>query len=121
MKLLQVFLRGLWNRIIKVNKFDKFFTTMAVEWAQDAWWDVNKNCMVTIPNAELNIILKVDKDLTFMEKAVEADLSQVKKVTPPSKKLPSGILSTGSISTFKTTRTIMSKSINKSTKSSDQY
>jgi len=40
---------------------------------------VNEKCIVTIADAELDTLLKTDKDLTFMVKKVEVDISQVKK------------------------------------------
>jgi len=110
---LLVFLCGLWNGILDVHKFDNFFMTITMERVQDAWWDINEKCVVTIVDAKLDTLLKADKDLMFTEKAVEVDISQVNKEATPVKKVSSGILSTGSISTFKTTGTTSSKAMNK--------
>jgi len=58
---LLVFLKGIWKDHINTEKFNKFFTCLAVEWAEDAWWDIQNHCVVTRANTELDQILESDK------------------------------------------------------------
>jgi len=36
---LLVFLKGIWSGVVNVEKFNKFFSAMALEQAKEAWWD----------------------------------------------------------------------------------
>jgi len=81
---------------------------MALDRAKDTWWDPTQKCIITQADAEMASILQEDKDLIFLEKkvvhgATSAVTTQINK----------DLLSTGSVSTFRTTVTLQTCSMQK--------
>ena len=95
---LLVYLKGMWIPTVEPSKFNKFFTGSAIERAADAWWDTQERCVVTKADAELEELINQDSDLMFPEDIITVDMTQV--VTEEEVGM-----STGSISTFRTTAT----------------
>jgi len=48
-----VYLKGLWQGIVDVNKFNKFFTETAIDRSKDAWWDPSQKCVMTKADEEM--------------------------------------------------------------------
>jgi len=115
---LLVFLKGLWNDTIDMHKFNRFFTEGAIEHSKDAWWDTKTLSVITKADQEMVNILTFDTDLIFPETRIEMDMSG--KTTPAETitKLQDDLLSTGSISTFRTTATTTSRATRKSSRKS---
>jgi len=100
---LLVYLQGMWTPTVAPAKFNKFFTGPAIERAADAWWDTKERCIVTKADAELEDLINQDVDLMFAEDAIIVDLTQVQETAADVG------MSTGSISTFRTTVTPQAK------------
>jgi len=100
---LLVYLQGMWTPTVKLAKFNKFFTGPAIERAANAWWDTKERCIVTKADAELEDLINQDVDLMFPEDAIIVDLTQVQETAAEVG------MSTGSISTFRTTATPQAK------------
>jgi len=64
---LLVFLKGIWHGLIDGKKFNKFFSSSALERLQEAWWDSTECCVITKADRELELIATVDKDLVFKD------------------------------------------------------
>jgi len=108
-----VYIKGLWQGVIDDRKFNKFFTDTALDRAKDAWWDPSQKCVVTRADEEMASILQTDKDLIFAEKPVIVNVpggALVKTEQPNGGTDP---LSTGSVSTFRTTGTTPTRSTRK--------
>ncbi len=97
---LLVFLKGIWSGVVNVEKFNKFFSVTALERAKEAWWDPENRCVITKADRELELLLTADKDMIFQAKAITIDTTQVAQATSSTGN--DGLLSTGSISTFRT-------------------
>jgi len=103
---LLVFLTGIWSGLVDPTKFHKFFSATAIERAQDAWWDAKDKCVVTLADKELDNLLKADPDMAFTAPAVEVDTSNLPLTDQTSNKvINSGLLSSSSVSTFRTAAT----------------
>jgi len=100
---LLVYLQGMWTPTVEPSKFNKFFTGPAIERALDAWWDIQERCVVTKADTELEDLLNQDIDLMFPEDAMTVDMTQIQET-----EVDVG-MSTGSISTFRTTATPQAK------------
>jgi len=98
---LLVFLTGLWDGMINTTKFHKFFTDGAIERAREAWWDTETLCVATKADQEMTNILTYDTDLIFPETKVELEMSGSTSLAPMIAKIQDDLLSTGSISTFR--------------------
>jgi len=99
---LLVFLKDIWKDTINTEKFNKFFTALALKRSKDAWWDSNNHCVVTQADTELGQILEQDQDL-FFSVAVAVDLGTTNYHTPNKDQMD--IMSTGSISTCRSMAT----------------
>ncbi len=97
-----VYIKGLWQGVIDVVKFNKFFTDTAIDRAKDAWWDPIQRCVMTKADEEMQSILKADSDLIFPEKKVIVDVPQTTTSMTGSSQGSDDMLSTSSISTFRT-------------------
>jgi len=93
-----VYLQGMWTPTVEPSKFNKFFTGPAIERAADAWWDTQERCVVTKADAELEELTNQDSDLMFPEDVITVDMTQIAMEEEVG-------MSTGSISTFRTTAT----------------
>jgi len=100
-----VYLKGLWQGIVDVNKFNKFFTETAIDRSKDAWWDPSQKCVMTKADEEMARILTADKELIFV-----VNLPKTTITTSDSSHGNTDVLSTGSISTFRTTGTKQTRS-----------
>jgi len=98
---LLVFLTGLWDGMINTTKFHKFFTDGAIERTHEAWWDTKSLCIAMKADREMTNILTYNTDLIFPETKLELEMSG--SMTPASMiaKIQDDLLSTGSISTFR--------------------
>jgi len=108
-----VYLKGLWQGVIDVSKFNKFFTDTAIDRSKDAWWDPSQKCVMTKADEEMASILSTDKDLIFPDKKV---VVEIPKATSASAGISQGgdeLLSTGSISTFRTSGTTQTRNTRK--------
>jgi len=72
---LLVFLTGLWDGMINMTRFHKFFTNGAIERTCNAWWGTNTLCIATRADQEMANILPYDTDLIFPETKVELEMS----------------------------------------------
>jgi len=97
-----VYIKGLWQGVIDVSKFNKFFTDTAIDRAKDAWWDPTQRCVMTQADEEMQSILKADSDLIFREKKVIVDVPHTTTTMTGSSQGSDDMLSTSSISTFRT-------------------
>jgi len=102
---LLIFLTGLWEGMINMAKFHKFFTDGAIERARDSWWDTETSCMATKANQEMTNILMYDTDLIFPETKVELEISGSSTPASMIAKIQDDLLLTGSISTFRSMAT----------------
>jgi len=102
---LLVFLTGLWDGMINMAKNHKFFTDGAIEWARDAWWDTNTLCVATKADQEMANILTYDTNLIFLETKVELEMLGASTPASTIAKIQDNLLSTGSISTFRSITT----------------
>jgi len=109
-----IYIKGLWQGIIDEQKFNKFFTDTALERAKDAWWDPQQRCVVTQADEEMNAILKADTDLIFLDKKVILNVPGTTTSGINHQQNNSDLMSTTSVSTFRTTATAPSKSTRKS-------
>ncbi len=111
---LLVFLKGLWSDTIDTHKFNKFFMEGAIERSRDAWWDSTTLSVITKADQEMANILTFDTDLIFPETRIEMDMSGATTPAETIAKLQDNLLSTGSISTFRTTASKNSRATRKS-------
>jgi len=98
-------------------KFHKFFTNGAIKCTCNAWWDTDTLCIVTKANQEMANILTYDADLIFPE--TKLDLDMVGATTPAKTiaKIQDDLLSTRSISTFRSTAAATTKQTHATQKS----
>jgi len=97
---LLVFLKGMWQGTINVNKFHKFFTEGMIERSRDAWWDTQALCIVTKADQEMENILAFDTDLIFPESKVELNMCRATTPADMIAEIQDDLLLTSSISTF---------------------
>jgi len=90
--------------------------TTAVEQVQDAWWDVNEKFIVTVCWCRTGHSTEDRQGSYVHGESSGGGYRSSKKEASLIKKLPPGILLTGSISTFKMAATRQSKVTNKSNK-----
>jgi len=88
------------NGIIDTIKFHKFFTNTAPYHAKDTWWDPKSKCVMIRVDKEMTNILTHDKNLIFLEKKVEIDITNKLAVATTSRSSQADLTSTGLISTF---------------------
>jgi len=100
---LLVFLKGIWHGLIDSKKFNKFFSSSALERLQEAWWDLTEYCVITKADWELELLATNDKDLVFKDTPIVVDVAQVTQAG--ASHVGTGLLSTGSVSTFQTMAT----------------
>jgi len=100
-----VYLKGLWQGVIDESKLNKFFTDTALDRAKDAWWDPSQKCVVIQADEEMASILQEDKDLILPDKKVIVELPGGKTTGVVTTQTNEDLLSTGSVSTFRTTAT----------------
>jgi len=108
-----VYLKGLWQGVIDVSRLNKFFTDTALDRAKDAWWDPTQRCVMTKADEEMASILQEDKDLIFPTTKVIVDLPPAETPCAASNQAETDPLSTGSVSTFRTTGTTTTKTTRK--------
>jgi len=108
-----VYLKGLWQGVIKVSKFNKFFTDTAINRSKDAWWDPSQKCVMTKADQEMASILVTDKDLIFPDKKVLVELPKPNQTNSDNSQGTDELLSTGSISTFRTSGTTQTRTTRK--------
>jgi len=94
-----VYMKGLWQGITDDNKFNNFFTDMALDCTKDAWWDLSQKCAVTQADEEMVAILQADKDLIFSDKKVIVNLP-VRTTMATTTQQNNDLLSTVLVSTF---------------------
>jgi len=98
-----VYIKGLWQGVVDEHKFNKFFTDTVNDWDKDAWWDPTQKCMITQADEEMVAILKTDMDLIFADKKVILNVPG--NSTALSTQQHNDVMSTSSVSTFRTTGT----------------
>jgi len=104
-----MFLTGLWEGTINTMKFHKFFTDGAIECMCDAWWDTDMLCVVTTADQEMANILTYNMDLIFPETKLDLDMAGANTLAKTIAKIQDDLLSTGSISTFRSMATTTMK------------
>jgi len=63
-----VYIKGLWQGVVDVSKFNKFFMETAIDRSKDAWWDPTQRCVMTKADEEMQSILKADQTLSSQRK-----------------------------------------------------
>jgi len=95
-----IYIKGLWQGVINDQKFNKFFTDTALNWAKDMWWDPQQQCVVIQADEEMNAILKADSDLIFSDKKVILNVPGTTTSGTNSQQNNSDLMLTTSVSTF---------------------
>jgi len=106
-----VYIKGLWQGVVDEQKFNKFFTDTVIDRAKDAWWDPTQKCVITQADEEMAVILKADTDLIFVDKKVILNVPG--NSTALSTQQHNDVMSTSSVSTFRTTGTTPSRTTRK--------
>jgi len=100
-------LKGLWQGVINESKLNIFIMDTSLDQAKDAWCDPTHKCMMIWTYYEqMANALQVDKELIF---PVKKAIINLKAATLPSASSSQGgndLLSTSSVSTFRTTSTM---------------
>jgi len=81
----------------------------AIEHACNAWWDTNMLCVVTKADQEMANILTNNTDLIFPETKLDLDMVGANTLAETIAKIQNDLLSTGSISTFRSMATTTMK------------
>jgi len=108
-----MYLKGLWQGVIDVSKLNKFFTDTALDCAKNAWWDPTQRCIMTSADEEMAMILQADQDLIFPAKKVIIDIPSSTVEIATCSQGGTDPLSTGSVSTFRTTGTKQTRTTRK--------
>jgi len=106
----------LWDGIISLKKFHKFFNDGTIKWSHDVWWDDKNLCIIMKANQEMDNILSFDTDLMFPATKMIIDLSGATTLAETIAKIQDDLLSASSISTFWMAATKTSRATCKSTK-----
>jgi len=106
---LLVFLMGLWEGTINMAKFHKFFTDGAIKCTRDTLWDTDILCVVTKADQEMANILTYDTDCIFPKTKSELVMVGATTLAKTIAKIQDNLLSTGSISTFRSMATTTMK------------